>query len=164
MFTNSLVAFLEAIDMKFKLFSLLLGCACASILFVFLILPDLVMTSNESIEQNNWFIRLFYGIFLSNPLFGAARAFNNPAILDDYLYKYRNSDRDSLIISIYLIGFVFTLVPIFVMLIALSDFYSTIGWLNYLFTLLYGFLVAVLQYYFSRLKLARLKENAVHEK
>lgn len=147
-----------------RILSFPLWFICAGILFVFIILPDLVTTSTGSLEQYNWFLRLFYGVFLCNPFFGAARAFTKPGALGNYFNKYRNSDKDTLVISIYIIGFVFTLVPMFVMFMALSGFYPMLGWLNYLFTLLYGVLVAVAQYYFSKMKLDRLNDNIAHEK
>ncbi|HVN15078.1 MAG TPA: hypothetical protein VMT73_05005 [Anaerolineales bacterium] len=141
--------------MKYKFVAVLLWFFSGLIAFAFLILPDLISSIAIS---HNWFFRLFFALFLCNPLMGAARALNNPGYLDEFLHKYRNTDKDSLVISQYIFSVVFVLVLVLACFLAFNSFYPSLGYLIYLITIIYGILVGILQYTFLEMKLRRLRQ------
>ena len=147
--------------MKNKIVSILLWCISGVIAFTFLILPDQISSSAIS---SNWYFRLFYAFFLCNPLIGSAKTFSNPTLIEDFLYKYRNTDKDSLIISLYLFSVIFTLIPILACYLALDSFYPSFGRFIFLFTIIYGALVGTLQYIFLKMRLHRLGDNITNNR
>ena len=67
------------------------------IALIFLILPDLVQ--NNTAQPLSWVVRIFFVVYLSNSFFSAAKVFNDPSTVKEGVEKYRNSDKDLLILS-----------------------------------------------------------------
>lgn len=132
------------------------------IALIFLILPGLVQ--NDTAHPVSWVVRIFLVVFLSTSFFGAAKVFNDPSTVKEGVDKYRNSDKDLLILSYVFGHLLYVISAIGLFYYGLAILYPLIGWWKYSFAVLYGILISAIHYNIYIMQVYQIRENEIKMK